>query len=156
MIERFELFADLLDEDRALLERVLVEERHRRGHTLMREGEAATSGNSVLYLLLEGQVRVTCEAPNGGFGVDRTIGPGDLIGLVALLDDSPRSATCVAVQDIRVGKLTRRVLDQLYKTNTGMHARFQRMVARQLAKDLRALDARLRRAYDEGAEINPI
>jgi len=156
MIERFELVSGLNDSDRGILERVLVQERHRRGHALMREGETATSGNSALFLLLEGSVRVTCEAPAGGFGVDRVIGPGHLIGLVALLDDSPRSATVVAVEDIVVAKLTRRVLDQLYKTNTGMHARFQRMVARQVAKDLRALDARLRKAFDEGAETNPI
>ena len=156
MLADFPLVERLEQSDRDILERVLVIETRRRGEVLVREGEQASAGQSALFLILDGTVRVSCEAPEGGFGVDRIVGAGELIGLVALVDDSARSATCTVDSEARIGKLTRRVLDQLYKTNSHVHARFQYMVARQLASDLRSLDARLQQAFRDGADQAPL
>ena len=156
MLERFRLFGDLSDADREILERVMVTEDHRAGTVFLREGERGTAGRAALYVLLEGDVRIECAAPPGGYGVDRLIGPGQIFGLVSLLDDAPRSATCTASTAVKVGKLTRAVMNQLLRSHAHVHVRFQRMVCAQLAQDLRALDERLRKAVTGESGIDDI
>lgn len=152
----FPLFRDLSEADRGILERVMVLEQRRRGHVFVREGDQGVAGQSALYVILDGTVRVHSAAPEGGYGVDRTIGAGEMFGLVSLLDDAPRSATCTADSDVQVGKLTRTILRQLLRTHAGVHVRFQRMVCLQLARDLRALDERLRTAMTDDSGLDTI
>ena len=62
------------------------------GHVLMREGG---SGNE-FYVIVDGSVEVT----RGGQGL-RTLGPGDFLGEIALVDRGPRTATATATTPVR-------------------------------------------------------
>jgi CRP-like cAMP-binding protein len=66
------------------------------GQTIFSEGE---SGN-IMYGVVEGEVEITLR----GMNLD-TISPGGIFGELALVDDSPRSATAVAKTSCEVVRI---------------------------------------------------
>lgn len=138
-LRRFSKFDALTDADVALLERVLVVSDYPSGHVFVREGDHANARNAATWLLLEGEVGVVAAAPEGGWGVQRVMGPGEFVGILALLVNIRRSTTCTANGHVVAAKLDRATLDELFRRDTGVHIRFQMLIARQLAADLRRL-----------------
>ncbi len=137
----FPAFCDLSDSEVELLERILVVQTWQPGHVFVREGDLARGSTAEMFLILEGTVRVAAQAPEGGWGVHRTLGPGQFVGLLALLADVKRSATCTALDRVVAARLDRMTLEELFRLDVGVHARFQMVIARQLAADLRELGA---------------
>ena len=146
----FDIASGLTDADVDLLERILVVSTHPAGHTFLREGDRADGVTAAMYFVIEGSVAVAAKAPAGGFGVQATLGAGEVFGAVALVADLPRTATCRAVTPITVARLDRRTFDELFRKNVGLHARFQLVIARSLAGDLRRLRALLVRSFADG------
>ncbi len=68
------------------------------GQTIFREGDAA----EFLYLVAEGQVEILLN----GHRLE-TLGPGDILGEMALIDERPRSATAVARTDCLLTPISR-------------------------------------------------
>ena len=69
------------------------------GDFLFREGEKGEK----MYVLLEGEMEILL----GDFVLE-TVGPGALIGEMALIDDSPRTASVVAKTPCRLAEIDRR------------------------------------------------
>ena len=69
------------------------------GEFLFREGEKGEN----MYVLLEGEVDIFL-----GDYVLETAGPGALLGEMALIDDSPRTANAVAKSPSRLAEIDRR------------------------------------------------
>ncbi|MCB9779589.1 MAG: cyclic nucleotide-binding domain-containing protein [Alphaproteobacteria bacterium] len=136
------LFDELSDQEIELLARVMVEHAFPRGHVFMAEGDRATNTGEAAFLVVEGQVVVTQNTQSGPHEVGR-LGPGDFFGLVALVDDGARSATCAAATDVRAAGLTRQAFELLHRQDLGLATRFQYLVARQLARNVRAATAAL-------------
>ena len=63
------------------------------GHIIMGFGDRT----SELYLILEGRVQAELHSPNGREVILGDLGPGELLGEFAALDDQPRSATVEAL-----------------------------------------------------------
>jgi CRP-like cAMP-binding protein len=146
----FPTASGLTDADVDLLERILVVSSYPRGHTFVREGDHAAGVTAAMYFVIEGSVGVSAKAPEGGFGVQTTLGPGDVFGTVALVANVPRTATCRAVTPVKIAKLDRWTFDELFHRNVGLHARFQFVIARSLAGDLRRLRALLVKSIATG------
>ncbi len=149
-LRSFDMFDVLTDSDVAILERLLIVENKRAGHVFVREGDRATAVTAAMYLILDGTVEIVAAAPEGGFGVRRTMGKGQMFGLVAFLRDVHRTATVRAQGAVRVARLDRRTFEGLYTKDAGVHARFQIVVARQLASDIRRTGDLLARAIRSG------
>lgn len=64
------------------------------GETIVREGETGTA----LYVIARGRVRVERGTGPATAAVGE-LGPGDFFGELALIEDHPRSATVVAVEE---------------------------------------------------------
>jgi NTE family protein len=88
------LGADALDLVRNALELRVV----RGGEVLMRLGDEADG----LYLIGSGRLQVLIERPDGSAAAVNEVGRGDVVGEMALLTESPRSATIVALRDSHV------------------------------------------------------
>ncbi len=69
------------------------------GATVFREGDAPDH----MYILLEGAIDVTRAGK-----VIESIGPGDALGVVSLLDSQPRGATAIVTQDAKLALIDRR------------------------------------------------
>lgn len=133
-------FKDFSRRDLDLLEQAMIVKDFPDGHVFIQEGKRADT----MYLLVEGEVVVTCRRTEG-FGQDvlGRIYPGELFGLVALIDHRPRSVTCRADGPVRVAFLPSSAFDLLLKGKAQIRYRFQRLIARQLVHDIRAATASL-------------
>jgi CRP-like cAMP-binding protein len=117
------------------------------GEVVFREGDAGRQ----MYVINAGRVDVFRHA-NGGQVHVGSLGPGDIFGEMALVDDLPRSATVVAVEE------NTRILEidhALFIYLVGQQPTFALMV-------LKAISLRLRTQYEyhgavgqDGAKADP-
>ncbi|HRC72273.1 MAG TPA: cyclic nucleotide-binding domain-containing protein [Candidatus Competibacter sp.] len=68
------------------------------GQAIFREGDAGIS----LYIVAEGEVDIT-----QGDRILETVGPGGVLGELALIDDKPRSASAIARTDCLLAPINR-------------------------------------------------
>jgi CRP-like cAMP-binding protein len=97
LLQRVPIFEGL---DRRELERIagsMKQRTFRAGDTVTSEGQ----GGVGFFVIEDGQARVTI-----GGEERRTLGPGDYFGEVALLTDSPRTATIKAETELRCYGMT--------------------------------------------------
>lgn len=84
------LFGNVPSEDLAPLARVATVERFPVGATIVTEGEVGDR----LYVLIAGKVAVTARGERVA-----TLGPGEAVGEMAVLDAAPRSASAIADEE---------------------------------------------------------
>jgi CRP/FNR family cyclic AMP-dependent transcriptional regulator len=96
-LESLDLFRDLSRRERAQIADVLVEEEVPTGRPLTREGQ----DGGTAYVIVDGTAEVT-----RGDTTLATLGPGDVVGELSLLDHQPRSATVTATSDLKVLAIT--------------------------------------------------
>lgn len=104
------IFADLSDDALLRLADACTRRTYRRGQYLWYQGD----DDARLAVVAEGLLKVVISSEQGDEVVLRTLGPGESLGELALLDGSPRSASAVAAEPTTVLMLSRAtVLDQL-------------------------------------------
>ncbi len=102
-LEQHSSFGSLAEEDREHLFQACEVREFPDGHTLIREGES----RDAVYFILDGLIEVQVHKPEGAaFATDRAMGPGEIVGLVALVDRGRRSATCTARGPVKVAVLS--------------------------------------------------
>lgn len=89
------LFAGLDDAAWSALERRLGPRSLTRGEDLFREGDPGDA----LHVVTDGKVKICRAAADGRENVIAILGPGDLVGELAIFDSQERAATATAVVD---------------------------------------------------------
>lgn len=109
---------------------------------LFREGDA--EHNDFMALVLEGHLRVEgrTAAPSGELTIS-VIGPGQIIGEMGVIDEGPRSASCVALTDVKLAVLSRAELMRLIEQHPAAGACLALTLARSLAARVREGNRRL-------------
>jgi len=87
-LAKIDLFSGLKPQAIELISKVSTEESHALGTKIFEHGDAGDK----LYLILEGKVRISREVPGMGEEALAVLGPGQIFGEMALLDEAPRSA----------------------------------------------------------------
>lgn len=118
----------LTPQGRSALDATATERRHRRGAVLFREGENNTS----VTVVLEGTIKLTKLSPDGREIILGLQGAGDVLGELAAVDGSPRSATGVFLTPGRTLHLTGPAFNQLLDTEPSIGAATLRTVAHRL------------------------
>jgi CRP/FNR family transcriptional regulator, cyclic AMP receptor protein len=103
------IFADLPAAALEQLARNSLPRKYRRGQVLCNEGDPGES----LYILEEGQLRVTQWTSSGDEAVLAVVEAPAAVGELSLLDGSPRSATLTAVGPVRVRLIPRKAFISL-------------------------------------------
>lgn len=134
-LEHVSVFGELNDEDRRAIAGRLRPRHYAANEIVFHRGDPAGH----LYLLVAGTVKVSLPDEQGreaGLGLLRG---GEIFGQLALFDDSPRSATIVAITDTECFLLSREdFLAVLEKSPSAM-----RQMLRMLARDIRRLSTRV-------------
>lgn len=117
------------------------------GAVLYRENDDTKT--SYMLLLLEGEVSVDVGSASRAERVAISVlGPGALIGEMALLDQAPRSANCTAVTNVQAAGLSLGGLELLVKENPGLAFKLLAYTARNTINRLRSLSEQLH-MYDQ-------
>lgn len=112
------------------------------GAQLIREGSERDTGH--LLLLLDGEVTVDTGADPTHEGVPVSVlGPGEIIGEMALLDGAPRSASCTAAGPVQAAGLSRVGLAQIVNEHPAVAAKLMAMLAARIADRLRGMSVQL-------------
>ncbi|HEX5570044.1 MAG TPA: cyclic nucleotide-binding domain-containing protein [Ktedonobacterales bacterium] len=93
-LERTPFFTQLRLADRRALGAVGVPRSYPAGADLVHEGQRPGVG---LYIIMRGCVRITQQSASDGVRPLAVLGPGEMFGELALLDEQPRSATATAI-----------------------------------------------------------
>jgi ATP-binding cassette subfamily B protein len=94
------------------------------GETFITEGE---SGDCA-YLVYSGKVRVFKQGPAGKPVTLGTLGPGELVGEVAILKNVVRTASCRASEDTALFRITRDDFETLVHHNPGLLPYFEKII----------------------------
>lgn len=117
------------------------------GTTLFSAGDASNTG--YMLLLLEGDVSVDTGNTGGASKVDiSSIGPGALIGELALMDGAPRSATCTAISPVVAAGLSSGGLQRLIEQFPQVAIKLVIYIAQSASDRLRSLSEQLQ-MYDQ-------
>jgi len=90
-LKKVPLFAGLDDRERQQIASSMRERRYKAGDTVTQEG----SGGAGFFVVEEGEADVSVGGDAKG-----SIGPGDYFGEIALINESPRTATLTAKTDM--------------------------------------------------------
>jgi CRP/FNR family transcriptional regulator, cyclic AMP receptor protein len=127
------MLEDLTPQEADTLGRLMPRVRARAGQVLIREGEVG----DWMLLLLAGTVDVTKASQGGGVSRLAVIRHGAAVGEMSMLDSAPRYATCVAIEEVQAGVLTRGVIARLIQEHPAIGAKLLVKLTQLLAQRLR-------------------
>ena len=125
------IFSELSDEDITSLAHLALRKRYPKDTVIFFENEEG----DFFFTILEGRVKVTILGDDGREVILSVLGPGDFFGEMALLDNEPRSATAIAVEETELLSLHRNDFQTVLNDNRSITTAL-----------IRVLSARLRRA----------
>jgi CRP-like cAMP-binding protein len=125
------IFAELDDSAIASLARLSQKRRCAKDSPVFFENEQG----DFFFMILEGRIKVTILGDDGREVILSMLSPGDFFGEMALLDNEPRSATAIAVEDTELLSLHRTDFQAVIADNRDI-----------MSALIRILSARLRRA----------
>ncbi len=103
IIKKIPLFASLAEVDQQRLANLLRRNSLRKGEVLFRQGDEGTA----LYIILQGRIKISVSRRMDTVTL-AILGEGEFLGEMALLDDLPRSADAVALEDSQLYALNRK------------------------------------------------
>src|SRR3954468_7091470 len=140
LLKAVAIFKDLEDEELQQVAEVCKSEDFVSGEYIFKEGE---SGNR-LYLVLEGEVRISREVPGSGEEALAVLKPGALFGEMAVFDRSERSTDAISHGGTRVITITRSDFELLLDFNRDVAYKVLWAVVRLLSTRLRQTNDNLR------------
>lgn len=133
------LFEGLNRREQQEIGRVLQNKTYQSGELIFQQGNPGTG----LFVVMTGSVDVQQEEEDGTVLKLTTVNPGEFFGELALLDDTPRSASAVAVDETSVVVLYRTDLLALAETRPRLGVKIlmhlSHIVAERLRRTNRAL-----------------
>jgi CRP/FNR family cyclic AMP-dependent transcriptional regulator len=134
------IFRDLDDDELALVANVCAQESLVSGQYVFGEGE---DGNQ-LYLIAEGQVRISRDVPGSGEEAFAVLKAGALFGEMAVFDGTERSTHAIATGGATVLTITRSDFETLLDLNRELAYKVLWACVRLLSSRLRSTNDSLR------------
>jgi CRP/FNR family cyclic AMP-dependent transcriptional regulator len=119
------------------------------GEDLFHEGEPATW----LFIVVVGEIAISCQAPTGDAVVVGRAGPGSVLGEMAVLEGSLRSATATATVPVTALRLDSATFAQLIDDGHPAAGRILAELRRTLVSRLRAVNARLDALFEAEVDL---
>jgi len=125
------IFAELTDPDIASLSKLATRRRYPKDTVVFFENEEG----DFFFMILEGRIKVTILGDDGREIILSVLSAGDFFGEMALLDNEPRSATAIAIEESELLSLHRTDFQNVISDNKAI-----------MSALIKILTARLRRA----------
>lgn len=135
LLRNVPLFATLPEQQLALLTSLVSRKNFPRGATIILAGGVTDS----LFIVISGRLKVMISDDEGREVILAILGPGEYFGEMGLIDDSPRSASVVALEACELISLAKRDFKKCLVDNMELTA----MVMRGLVKRLREADRKI-------------
>lgn len=119
------------------------------GEQLFREGEPA----DYLYVIVSGELVISCRSPGGEDVVVGRAGPGAVLGEMAVLEVSARSATATATTSVTALLISSAEFGPLVEVGHPAAGRVLAEVRRTLVARLRAVNTRLDALFEPDFEL---
>jgi CRP-like cAMP-binding protein len=104
LLKQVPLFRSLPAEESQRLATLLRKQVIRKGEILFRKGDEGTA----LYMIVSGKIKIVRQSRDGDEAILALLTGGDFCGEMSLLDDMPRSADAIAVEETHLYALNRR------------------------------------------------
>jgi signal transduction histidine kinase len=127
-LESVALFQGLEPDERQGLRRIAQERRFVTGQEIFREGDP---GDGV-YVIRAGLVEIAHFADKNEHRVFSRLGPGDIFGEMAVIENLPRSATAIAANDAQVSFIPREEMLGLLRRSPGLAFNLLQEISRRL------------------------
>lgn len=102
---------------------------------------AGDAGDS-MYAVLEGSLKVAVISAEGSEQLLAILGPGDVVGEMALLDGEPRSATVQTIKKSRIARIDKREFDRFAQANPAVYRHMLSLISKRLRQANDVLAAR--------------
>jgi CRP/FNR family transcriptional regulator, cyclic AMP receptor protein len=122
------LFSSVPDEQLRALATVVTRRSVARGATIMVAGDQTDS----LYIILSGRLKVMMSDAEGKEVILSILGPGEFFGEMGLIDDSPRSASVLAIEPCELLSIAKRDFNKCLAENFEMAMAVMRGLVRRL------------------------
>ena len=140
LLRKVAIFKDLEEGELARVSEVCREQTFQAGEYIFREGEA---GNR-LFLIVEGEVRISRVVPGSGEEALAILKPGALFGEMAVFDRSERSTDAIANGAVPAITIARTDFELLLDFNRDLAYKVLWSVVRMLSHRLRSTNESLR------------
>ena len=131
------MFASFPDEPLRLLATVVTRKSAARGTTIMSAGDVTDS----LYIVISGRLKVMMSDAEGKEVILSILGSGEFFGEMGLIDDSPRSASVVAIEPCELLCVTKRDFNRCLAENFAMAMAVMRGLVRRLREADRKINS---------------
>ena len=135
-IKNISLFEGLPDEDLQAISDLAVTRQYPKNTLIICEGDHSDS----LYIVLTGKVKVFLNDEEGKEVTLNIQGEGEYFGELAMLDDAPRSASVMTLEETRLAVVSKSAFDECLENNP----KIALTVIRGLARRLRELTENVR------------
>src|ERR1051325_10674068 len=125
------LFAQVPEADLRALAQLVRERTHPRGSLILTQGDPGEA----LFLIRSGQVKVSVVAEDGREVILSVLGPGSFFGEMALVDDEPRSAHVIAMEESNLLMLRREDFQTRLRSSPELSIALLRELSRSSAID---------------------
>jgi len=140
LIKKAAIFADLKETELERVLEVCTEQQFKFGQTIFKEGEP---GNR-LYIISEGEVRVSRDVPGSGEEALAVLKPGACFGEMAVFDRSTRSTDAIANTDCVLVTIARSDFEMLLDFDRDLAYKILWSVVKLLSERLRITNDNLR------------
>lgn len=137
-LKKIPLFAELTEQEIYQVMKLSFEKKYPAGATLFIEGMPG----EVLYIVKQGGVDILKKTAQGEVLLS-TLGAGEFLGEMSLIDTSPRSATARVAQDSELIVITRKCFQDMLKGDPHISAQLLLHFLRVMGGRLRATDKKL-------------
>jgi CRP-like cAMP-binding protein len=137
-LKKIPLFSDLTEQEIYQVMKLSFEKRYTQDATLFVEGQAG----EVLYIVKRGKVNILKKTAQGEVLLS-SLGSGEFLGEMSLIDDVPRSATARVAEDSELVVITRKCFQDMLKGDPHISAKLLMHFLRSMGARLRATDKRL-------------
>ena len=131
------LFSGLEESELERLARVAGRRRVGRGEQVVRAGETADA----LLIMLTGRAKVTNFDEEGREVILAWLGPGEFFGEMGLIDDSPRSASVIAVENCELMVLGKQEFQRCMQDNFQVAQKLMQILVRRLREADRHIES---------------